>query len=159
MAASFTFVLSTLERQPSLQSSSPNLGQATQIRQFSNELLRLTGKYLSEVPRSEAPNSDQTEAWLSSKFRPSLNDLRQRMMANPNSSAALAGLLAASDRVAAMAVRPSDIAPRGPAANAVLDACVNAERTISAMGLQRKTAPPAIVPGFKRFTPSRQPGR
>ena len=154
MAASYYVSLSALRREPAYRASSADLSRAAQIRLFSNELLRLTGEYLSEVPRGEDPVPGRTEAWLASEFRPRLNDLRQRMMASPNSLAALAELLAATDRVAAMVIRPGDATPRGRAASAVLDACAYAEQAITAMGLQGKITPPAIVPGFKRFTPS-----
>lgn len=154
MAVSYQFSLSTLRKEPAYRASSAGLSQATRIRRFSNELLRLTGEYLSEVPRDEGPISERTERWLASEFRPRLNDLRQRMMASPGPSTALAELLAAADRVTAMVIRPNDFAPRGPAANAVLDACAYTEQTIAAMGLQRNTTPPAIVPGFRRYAPS-----
>ncbi len=113
------------------------VNQATRLNGWANELLALTAEYLDLVEAQSGPLSEPFRVSLTEDFGPRVNDLRRRMQVAPGAPEGLSALLAASDKVAAMAKHPEQDQLRQDAVTAVLDATDAVEARVKSLGLWR----------------------
>ncbi|HPO16768.1 MAG TPA: hypothetical protein PLI09_25245 [Candidatus Hydrogenedentes bacterium] len=117
--------------------SNPELiRQATLLRQFSNGLLTLAEEYVQQIPlEAEFPKPGQIQR-TSKTFLSKLNELRQHvdddtLVYLP----AYRNLMAALDRIAAMASHPEDKTLRKHALNDILAATEATENYLDSQGV------------------------
>jgi hypothetical protein len=111
--------------------------QATRLNGWANELLALTAEYLDLVEAESGSPSEPFRVRLAEDFGPRVNDLRRRMQAASGAPEGLSALLAASDKVAAMAKHPEQDQLRQDAVAAVLDVADAVETRVKSLGLWR----------------------
>lgn len=145
MVLSFSIVLHLARRTSNVTKSEPvqDIMEATQLRQYSNELVRLTEEYLKNIESVE-----DREKWLSNSFRPRLNNLRHVILNSGLSGKEISGLSNASDRVAAMSSSPEDKRLRELAIAGVLRVTQSVEKRIRKAELQDSLPEPVEIPGF-----------
>lgn len=149
-AASFMLVRYLLSGPEPAPPNTAHRHEAEQLRRFSNELLRLRSEFFAQATQPSATPAKGFEHWVSRSFGPKVNGFRRRMLGTGLSGEAFSALLAAADRVAAMAATPGDARIRRMASNAVLAATGEAETRIAELGLQQEVSPPPLVPGYRR---------
>lgn len=126
------------------------LQEAMEHRLFSNELVVLVDEFLKKNEVTDPAARASYERWVQRTFRPRVNDLRQRLIHSDLSSRAHTAILAAADRVAAMAARPQDLRLRENARLAVLEAIVRSESHITQLGADKHVTPRQVTPYFAR---------
>lgn len=154
MGLSYFLVQLFLQRSEPGPPSHARIVEATRLRAFSNELVRLSSEFLSAIPPSSGFEAQERKAeferWLAASLRPRLNDLRQRMVHTDLAGDVFLRLMAGADRAAAMAGRPFDVSVRHLAAGQILDARDACEAYIRRLGVMKYVSPPATRAGFER---------
>jgi len=120
--------------------------EADQLHRLSNDVVHCMAEYLDQRRHSNAGDIP-LDAWIAAEFTPEITALRRRVLAAAIPEPAMAGLLAAVDRLAAMAAQPQRDDLREAATKAVLDAITTAESYLySGEGPEAVLAPLDVPP-------------
>lgn len=150
MCLSYLLVGQLLARSEPDPLTPEELQEATELRLFSNELVRLVDEFLKKNEVTEPADRVSYERWAHRNFHPRVNDLRQRLVHSNLSSRAHTALLAAADRAAAMGARPRDLGLHERAKSAVLDALARSDSRITQLGADKRVTPRPVTPSFAK---------
>ncbi len=114
--------------------------KAEEMHRLSKDLVVLASDLFER--RSTEEGETPLEQWVQERFTPRANDLRRRMLAVTSlPEHAISGLLAALDRLSAMAAQPHREELSDAAASAVLDAITTVENYLSTNEILEGTLP------------------
>lgn len=142
MTLAYHATLWTMSRQAPLVRSAPTpLAEEAILQGFSQDLTDLMREYLDRASREGNPSSKNFQSWSQDYFAPRASELRRRIQASPASGDALGALLAAADRMVAMAREPNQLNLRQLATDNVFDAAAAVEDQIMASSPPRRKSP------------------
>ncbi len=142
MTLAYHATLWTLAREAPLVRPAPTpLAEEEILQGFSQNLTDLMREYLDRASHEGNPPSDDFQLWSRDYFGPRASEVRRRIQASPASGDALGALLAAADRMVAMAREPDQLNLRQLATDNVFDAAAAVEDRITASRPPRRKSP------------------
>ena len=148
LVLSYMMVGFLLERSEAKLATPEELRVARELRGLTNELIALLDEFTAKRPGDRMADIVAFEKWAARNFHPRANDLRQRLVHSDFANKAHTDLLAATDRLAALASRPRDDRLVEAASRAVTKAAAQTERYIAQFNASDSVMPRPLIPSI-----------